>query len=86
MDFPSAKLFGQDYKFWAEEMVTAIEKKFKNLEEQNRTQISVGNLDVNNTLTIHGLVEYADNAAAVTAGLVAGNLYRTGDIVKVVHD
>jgi len=31
------------------------------------------------------LLEYADNAAAVAAGLPDGRLYRTGDVVKVVH-
>jgi hypothetical protein len=31
------------------------------------------------------LVEHADNAAAITAGLPVGRLYRTGDVVKVVH-
>ena len=29
--------------------------------------------------------EYADNAAALTAGLVAGDVYRTGDLLKIVH-
>jgi len=29
--------------------------------------------------------EYADNAAALTAGLVAGQIYRTGDLLKIVH-
>lgn len=29
--------------------------------------------------------EYADNATALTAGLVAGQIYRTGDVLKVVH-
>lgn len=29
--------------------------------------------------------EYADNAAAVGAGLLVGQMYRTGDILKVVH-
>ena len=28
---------------------------------------------------------YADNAAAVEAGLKPGDLYRTGDALKVVH-
>lgn len=28
---------------------------------------------------------YADNAAAVTAGLAVGQLYRTGDNLKIVH-
>ena len=31
------------------------------------------------------LVEYPDNAAAITAGLPVGRMYRTGDVVKVVH-
>ncbi|WP_378103322.1 hypothetical protein [Chryseobacterium sp. sg2396] len=34
---------------------------------------------------ISGCNEYADNAAASAAGLPAGALYRTGDILKVVH-
>ena len=29
--------------------------------------------------------EYADNAAAVTAGLTIGTHYRTGDLLKIVH-
>ncbi len=28
---------------------------------------------------------YADNAAAITGGLVNGDVYRTGDILKIVH-
>lgn len=31
------------------------------------------------------LVEYPDNAAAIGAGLPVGRMYRTGDVVKVVH-
>lgn len=31
------------------------------------------------------LPEYADNAAALAGGLTPGQLYRTGDILKVVH-
>lgn len=31
------------------------------------------------------LEEHADNAAAISAGLPVGRLYRTGDVVKVVH-
>lgn len=30
--------------------------------------------------------EYDDNAAALSAGLIVGQLYRTGDILKIVHD
>ena len=29
--------------------------------------------------------EYANNSAALFAGLVAGQIYRTGDLVKIVH-
>jgi hypothetical protein len=28
---------------------------------------------------------YADNAAAILGGLVAGQIYRTGDNLKIVH-
>ena len=31
------------------------------------------------------LDEYADNAAAVTAGLTVGTVYRTADVLKIVH-
>lgn len=34
---------------------------------------------------IEGCNEYADNAAALAAGLPIGALYRTGDVLKVVH-
>lgn len=29
--------------------------------------------------------EYANNADALLAGLVVGNVYRTGDLLKIVH-
>ena len=29
--------------------------------------------------------EYANNSAALFAGLVAGQVYRTGDLLKIVH-
>ena len=29
--------------------------------------------------------EYANNASALFAGLVAGQIYRTGDLLKIVH-
>ena len=32
-----------------------------------------------------GLVGYANNAAALAGGLTAGQLYRNGDVVGVVH-
>lgn len=35
--------------------------------------------------TFIGVLEFADNAAAVTGGLPVGTHYRTGDLVKIVH-
>lgn len=32
-----------------------------------------------------GAPEYADNAAAILGGLLAGQVYRTGDVLKIVH-
>jgi hypothetical protein len=37
-------------------------------------------------LNLNTALEYADNAAAVTAGLPVGQIYRTGDLLKIVHD
>ena len=36
-------------------------------------------------LKVQGVSEYADNAAAIAAGLTTGQLYRTGDLLKIVH-
>lgn len=32
-----------------------------------------------------GVNDYADNSAAISAGLVSTNIYRTGDFLKIVH-
>lgn len=37
------------------------------------------------TLNIGACLEHADNAAAITAGLAVGDVYRTGDLLKIVH-
>ena len=37
------------------------------------------------TIIISNVPVYTDNAAAVLAGLGSGQLYRTGDYLKVVH-
>ena len=36
-------------------------------------------------IVIANTPQYADNAAALTGGLVAGQIYRTGDVLKIVH-
>lgn len=33
----------------------------------------------------NGVQEFADNAAAITGGLATGAIYRTGDVLKIVH-
>jgi len=48
--------------------------------------VGIGTTDPGSKLSIVGLVEYTDNAAAKTGGLIAGDLYRTGDLLKIVHD
>lgn len=37
------------------------------------------------TFQIAGILEYADNATALGAGLTVGAFYRTGDLLKIVH-
>jgi len=32
-----------------------------------------------------GAADYADNNAAIAAGLLVGQVYRTGDVLKIVH-
>ena len=37
------------------------------------------------SIKILGVPVHADNAAALAAGLIAGEVYRTGDLLKIVH-
>ncbi len=37
------------------------------------------------TVPVGGAPEYANNNAAVLAGLSVGEIYRTGDLLKIVH-
>lgn len=50
--------------------------------DENFTENYASIADIESSLT---LVEYADNAAAKTAGLVDGDLYMTEGAVKVVY-
>ena len=49
--------------------------------------INTGATDWSLALTVPatGAPEYADNSAALFAGLSVGQVYRTGDILKIVH-
>jgi hypothetical protein len=44
-----------------------------------------GRATINAPLSVLQMTEYADNTAALGAGLTAGSFYRTGDVLKVVH-
>jgi hypothetical protein len=43
------------------------------------------NLLILNTPSFTGVPEYASNSAAVSAGLAVGRVYRTADVLKIVH-
>ncbi|MFA5927841.1 MAG: hypothetical protein WC838_00875 [Candidatus Margulisiibacteriota bacterium] len=49
------------------------------------SSVGIGTAAPSSKLQVVGLAEYADNGAAITAGLTAGAFYRTGDVLKVVH-
>jgi len=52
------------------------------------TNVGIGTVTPNSKLAVVGLPVYANNAAAITGGLAAGDFYRTGgdpDLVCVVH-
>jgi hypothetical protein len=38
-----------------------------------------------NMPNLTSIPSYVDNAAAITGGLVNGDVYRTGDLLKIVH-
>lgn len=52
---------------------------------QRWNELHVKDIIATGKLHVGGVVEYADNAAAVAAGLAAGDVYRTGDNLKIVH-
>lgn len=47
--------------------------------------VGIGTAVPTSKLQVTGIVEYADNTAAKAAGLTAGAIYRTGDLLKIVH-
>ena len=56
--------------------------------EQGVKLYHIGNVKLETKSTginILGVTEYANNTAALAAGLVVGDVYRTGDDLKIVH-
>lgn len=52
----------------------------------NQDEVVVkGDLIVESKINIPNVMEYTDNADALSNGLIVGDVYRTGDLLKVVH-
>lgn len=61
-----------------------------NMTGNGSNTVTIGNASIEKTflkgvLSVGITTDYADNAAALAGGLVAGQVYRTGDLLKVVH-
>jgi hypothetical protein len=63
----------------------SIEASPLRLNASSHGNVGIGTNDPTSKLQVVGLLEYADNAAARSAGLTEGAFYRTGDLLKVVH-
>ena len=50
-----------------------------------RIEATTSGAKVHGGLNITGVSEYADNTAAIAGGLTTGDVYRTGDLLKIVH-
>jgi len=50
-----------------------------------RIEATSSGAKVHGDLNITNVSEYADNTAAIAAGLTTGDVYRTGDLLKIVH-
>jgi hypothetical protein len=57
----------------------------KTLTTWARQLANLGKMIFTSPMTIQDLQPFADNAAALAGGLTAGQLYRIGDTVAVVH-
>lgn len=60
---------------------------FNNLFPHSKTTVQItGSASAGTTpLILDNIKEYTDNAAALAAGLPVGSIYRTGDLMKIVH-
>jgi hypothetical protein len=69
------------------------DKSSRNIFVGTTTGMGVGNVAIGMSpadtvtakLQVVGIVEHADNTAALAAGLTAGAFYRTADVLKIVH-
>ena len=58
----------------------------KSINIKDNGNVGIGTTSPTSKLQVVGIPEYANNAAALAGGLTAGAFYRTGDLLKVVHE
>ena len=78
-------------RFVVADLTNSIQKIIVKPKADGNITMYAGALGINTetpTAPLHvmNLQEFADNTSAKTAGLTAGAFYRTGDLLKVVHD
>ncbi len=67
-------------------LISAIQEQQKEIEElKAKVSAGIGTTGMKNKLQLGGLPEYEGNAAAIEAGLKPGDLYRSGEDVKIVY-
>jgi len=81
---------GSSDSFYIASGIPSTSMNMLSIDNNGNTYIShvLGDVEIGNTsstITIKGIDEYSDNAAATSGGLTAGDLYRTGDLLKIVH-
>jgi hypothetical protein len=57
----------------------------KNLYYSKTTGTGAADWGIVLSIASTGAPEYTDNAAAIAGGLLLGQVYRTGDVLKIVH-
>ena len=64
-------------------------EKFARFYKDGKAELFYNNVSTFETTSagvkISGVSEYADNTAAIAGGLTTGDVYRTGDLLKIVH-
>jgi hypothetical protein len=64
-----------------ENMISCVQDGEVVLAYDNATKLQTTSTGIK----ITGISEYADNTAAIAGGLTTGDVYRTGDLLKIVH-
>ena len=82
-EYPDDSLISLEDKLIGTDAENALDTK--NFTFQDVVSFLQQNLLLLNTPSFTGVLEYANNSAAVSAGLVVGKVYRTGDTLKIVH-